>query len=116
MPLSTQHYTEAIKQQYCEYFGVDDFECKDDLDNYIVKDEILFSCFGLFRTMREIRFYNYITRWKIDKKEFKVMLPPIIEKYKNGRNTLYQLDEEKMKEQLLNVIQSSYERYENEGN
>ena len=111
MALSTQFYADAINQQYCEYFGVDDFECKEDLNQYIIKNEIIFSCFGLFRTEREVKFYNYITRWKIDKKEFKVMLPPIIEKYKNGRNTLYQLDEEKMKEQLLGVIKKSYGRY-----
>jgi len=103
-----QHYTEEIKQGYCEYFGVDDFDCKEDLDQYTIKNEILYSCFGIWKQEREVKFYHYVTRWKIDKKEFRVMLPPIVEKYKNGRNTLYQLDEEKMKEQLLTVIRKSY--------
>jgi len=112
MTVSTQHYTDAIKQQYCEFFGVDKFEWEylPSLQYIPIQErtEILYSCFGLLQHTQTVKFYPILIRWEIDGRSFRVLLDPIIEEYNTGRDTRYREDAQAMKELILSKIKESY--------
>jgi len=97
MTISTQQYTDTIKQQYCEYFGVDKFECEYlytlEHADIIEKTEILYSCFGLIQRTQTVKFHPMLVRWEINHSKFRVQLDPIIEKYRSGQDVRYRENE-----------------------
>jgi len=104
----------SLNKEYCEYFGID-YLLMTNITNIehgsiIKKTETMHSCFGLTKHERIVKFYDYTILWKLGEKTFRANFPPIIKKIKEGRDTRYILDEQKMKEQVLKVIKENHER------
>jgi len=109
MTWNTESYAQRIKNEYCEFFGVDDFWVSYSLDApTITKTEVQYSMFGLYSDSQTVKFYSYNFYWKIKGETYRVTLDPIIKKYTHKRNVRYNLDEEAMKKLLLKYIKQSY--------
>ena len=108
--MSTTQFAENAEKRYCKEFGVDKF-CTSESFDYepIIRNEIIYTkiLFWGWLSERKKYFYPMVFSWTKKGRDFSVRIEPILKEVKQGKDTLYYIDEEKVKEELHKCIEQS---------